>query len=97
MKYQGFYDYAIDASGNPDRAFTAQQFCRHLSAIFGNGIVITNATGNDAWKVEKITNEDLKIKIKLGSNSFNFASLRGNPFAVDEEINIELSQGTDRL
>lgn len=96
MKYQGFYDYAIDASGNPDRAFTAQQFCRHLSAIFGNGIVITNATGNDAWKVEKITNEDLKIKIKLGSNSFNFASLRGNPFAVDEEINIELSQGTDR-
>lgn len=96
MKYQGFYDYALGDDGKPDRTFTAQQFCRHLSAIFGNGIVITNATGNDAWKVEKITNEDLKIKIKLGSNNFNFASLRGNPFAVDEEINIELSQGTDR-
>lgn len=96
MKYQGFYDYALGDDGKPDRTFTAQQFCKHLSAIFGNGIVITNATGNDAWKVEKITNEDLKIKIKLGSNSFNFASLRGNPFAVDEEISIELSQGTDR-
>lgn len=96
MKYQGFYDYALGDDGKPDRTFTAQQFCKHLSAIFGSGIVITNATGNDAWKVEKITNEDLKIKIKLGNNNFNFASLRGNPFAVDEEINIELSQGTDR-
>lgn len=94
MKYQGFYDYALGDDGKPDRTFTAQQFCKHLSAIFGNGIVITNATGNDAWRVEKIT--DLKIKIKLGNNNFNFASLRGNPFAVDEEINIELSQGTDR-
>lgn len=94
MKYQGFYDYALDSAGNPDRVFTAQQFCKHLMAIFGKGIVITNATGNDAWKITKI--EDLKVKILLGNNSFNFASVNGNPFAVDEEIVLNISQGTDR-
>ena len=49
MKYQGFYDYALGDDGKPDRTFTAQQFCKHLSAIFGNGIVITLGTGNGAY------------------------------------------------
>lgn len=94
MKYQGFYDYSLDNSGKPDRTFTAQQFCMYMKALLGNGIVITDATGDNAWKLEKTG--DLTAKVILGNNGYNFASLNGNPFIVDEEINFTFSQGTDR-
>lgn len=94
MKYQGFYDYSLDSSGNPDRTFTAKQFCMYLKGLLGNGIGITNATGDKAWKVEK--KGDLTAKVALGNNGYNFASLEGNPFIVDEELSLIFSQGTDR-
>lgn len=94
MKYQGFYDYSLDSSGKPDRTFTAQQFCMYMKALLGNGIGITEATGDNAWKVEKIG--DLTARVTLGKNGYNFASLNGNPFIVDEELSFTFSQGTDR-
>lgn len=94
MKYQGFYDSVINVQGVPDRPYTASDFCNHLKALIGNGIGITNATGDNAWKVVKTGN--LKCKVTLGNNSYNFASLQGNPFAVDTALEFELSLGTNR-
>ena len=94
MKYQGFYDYSLDDSGNPDRTFTAKQFCMYLKGLLGNGIGITNATGDNAWKLEKTG--ELTAKITLGNNGYNFASLDGNPFIIDEELEFTFSQGADR-
>ena len=94
MKYQGFYDSVVNVQGVPDRPYTASDFCNHLKALIGNGIGISNATGDNAWKVVKTGN--LKCKVTLGNNSYNFASLQGNPFAVDTALEFELSLGTNR-
>lgn len=94
MKYQGFYDSVISSLGVADRPYTAKDFCMHLRALIGNGIGLTKATGDNAWKVEQIG--DLTVKVTLGQNGYNFASLNGNPFAVDEELTLDLFSGDDR-
>lgn len=94
MKCQGFYDSVLNVQGVPDRPYTAKDFCMHLKGMIGNGIGITNATGDDAWKVEKT--DDLQVKITLGDNNYNYASLNGNPFSVDEELKLDFSIGADR-
>lgn len=94
MKCQGFYDSVVNAFGVADRPYTAKDFRKHLKVLIGNGIGLTKATGDNAWKVEKTGN--LQVKVILGDNKYNVASLDGNPFAVDEELSFDLLAGTDR-